>query len=44
MVIQLSGKTVFYPAAPRRETILIRRSARVRSIHGCILVSHKKLT
>jgi hypothetical protein len=44
MVIQLSGKTVYYPAAPRRETILIRKSARVRSIHGCILVSHKKLT
>ena len=27
MVIQLSGKTVYYPAAPRRETILIRKSA-----------------
>ena len=42
MIIRMSGKTVYFPAAPRRETNLIRRSCRVRSVHGCILVSRKK--
>ncbi len=44
MIIRMSAKTVYYPAAPRRETDLIRKSCRVRSVHGCILVNRKKLT
>jgi len=35
---------VYYPAAPPRETHLIRKSSRVRTVRGCVLVSHKKLT
>ena len=42
MIIRMSGKTVYYPAAPRRETHLILRSSRVRCVHGCILVNRKK--
>jgi hypothetical protein len=44
MIIRMLAKTVYYPAAPRRETNLIRKSCRVRSVHGCILVNQKKLT
>jgi hypothetical protein len=44
MIIRTSSRTVYFPAAPRRETRLVRKSSRVRSVHGCILVSHKTMS